>query len=417
MRRPIVGLVVPSIFEGGGVPAVAKFAKDAIEASGEFDLKVISLTTSFRDESSVRMRSPPTWSSGVRSRTGEWHGLSYDHVGANLSELEFMRYMPRRLLGRMLSGVDLIQVIAGSPAWAVPVMGCGKPVVIQVATRTAVERRRRQRVEQGPIAWWRWAMTRITDRLDDRGLRASRAVLVMNPWMLRYACTVGAPSGAWVRYAPPGVDCSFFSPAPDRPSLMKNDAYILAVGRFDDPRKNADLLLEAYAKLNRISKTAPRLQLAGAGDPGARFWRRARELGVEQRIAFHLRPSAGELAAYYRAATCFVLSSDEEGFGIVVIEAMASGIPVVATRCGGPDGIITDGVDGLLVACGDAAGLAERVRDVTEDMGRNLQIGMLARRTVTESYAREAASEKYLDTYRRLLRCAARSGTTGACAD
>jgi glycosyltransferase involved in cell wall biosynthesis len=313
--------------------------------------------------------------------------------------------------------VDLIQVVAGSPAWAVPVAGYGKPVVIQVATRTAVERRRRQRVERGPIAWWRWAMTRITDRFDDRGLRVSRAVLVENPWMLRYACRVGGPNGAWVRYAPPGVDCSFFSPAPDRPSLMKSDAYILAVGRFDDPRKNADLLLEAYAHLTRISKAAPRLQLAGAGDPGARFWRRARELGIEQRIAFHFRPSAEELAAYYRSATCFVLPSDEEGFGIVVIEAMASGIPVVATRCGGPDGIISDGVDGFLVASNDAAGLAERVRDVTEDMARNLEMGLLARRTVVERYSREVASEKYLDTYRRLLRCAARSQGTGACAD
>lgn len=396
-----IGLVVPSIYEGGGVPAVARFLKDAISASNEFKLNIVSLATSARDEASVLLSRPSTWISGVQSTSGEWEGHPYRHIGASLAEIEYRRYLARRQLTEALADVDIIQIVSGAPAWAVATAALGKPTVIQVATRTAVERRRRQRIEKGPVAWWRWLMTRVTDRLDDKGLRAAQAVMVENPWMLRYACATAAASGAWVRYAPPGVDCSFFTPA--APRRLDSKPYILSVGRFDDPRKNVDALLDAYIQTRNIAPDGPRLQLAGAGDPGPSFWRRVRNSGLEGSVSFHLRPSREQLADYYRHAICLVLSSDEEGFGIVVVEAMASGIPVVATRCGGPDGIITDGKDGYLVPIGDRGRMAERIVKLAKDAGLNLQMGQIARQTAISTFAADIAAERYLETYRRLM--------------
>jgi glycosyltransferase involved in cell wall biosynthesis len=198
--------------------------------------------------------------------------------------------------------------------------------------------------------------------------------------------------------APPGVDTNTFYPLPIRHDLAA-EPYILSVSRFDDPRKNVDLLLTAYQRLLQIVPAPPRLLLAGSGRPPERVMRRMRELGLDNKVHFHHRPSQAELSRYYREALCFVLSSDEEGFGIVVTEAMASGVPVVATRCGGPDGIVNDGVDGFLVEVGDAEGLAQKVASLVIDRDLNSRMGLEARLTADSRFSRQATKQAILKAY------------------
>jgi len=194
-----------------------------------------------------------------------------------------------------------------------------------------------------------------------------------------------------------------FRPLPNRLQDFADPGYILSVGRFNDPRKNIGLLLKAFALMRQAMANPPRLKLAGAGDPGPAFWEKVQALGLEESVSFHLRPTREELVAYYQNARCFSLSSDEEGFGIVILEAMACGIPVVATRCGGPDEIITEGVDGYRVPMDDAVAMADRLRRLAEDVAVNRTMGVAARRTVEARFAQEVAGETYLDTYRKLL--------------
>lgn len=403
-RKIKIALVVPSLFDGGGVPAVARFIKDSILRSGEFDLKLVSLATSHRDESSVRLMNPLTWFNGVKIRQGEWDGLPYSHVGCMASELEFQRLKPRAALRNVLNDCDVIQVVSGSPAWALPVVGIGKPVALQVATRAIVERRRKEKVERGPVAWWHWLMTRITNAMDDKALREVDAVQVENNWMQEYANTVGSEQGTWVRFAPPGVDATTFHPVYQRLYSESRGRYILSVGRFDDPRKNIGLLLEAYALMRFSMSDPPPLLLAGAGDPGPDFWQRVRELDLENSVSFHLRPTREQLVMYYQHALCFALSSDEEGFGVVLAEAMACAVPVVATRCGGPESIVVDQVNGFLVPTGNALILADRLQLLVQNMSLNQQMGLAGRQTVETRFTQELAGEAFLDTYRQLLK-------------
>ena len=120
-------------------------------------------------------------------------------------------------------------------------------------------------------------------------------------------------------------------------------------------------------------------------------------------VSFHLRPTREQLVSYYQNALCFALSSDEEGFGVVLAEAMACAVPVVATRCGGPEAIITDTVNGFLVPMGNALVLANRLQLLAQNRALNEQLGLAGRQTVETRFTLEIAGEAFLDSYRRLL--------------
>ena len=250
--RPRIALVVPSVADGGGVSAVARFLKGVVLRTGQFDLRLVSLSVSAKDPLSLRLIAPRSWLNCPAVSVNEWEGFPFVHVGAMAGEFEFQRYQPRRALTQALIDCDLIQVVCGSPAWANAVLGLGKPVSLHVATRVRVERRQRDANARSPSGLWRKTMTVITDCLDDRALRRVDAIQVMNPWMFEYARTLNAKRVVDVRYAPPGVDGELFRPLGYRKPTQ--NPYILCVARFSDPRKNVGLLLEAYAQLPEIGR-------------------------------------------------------------------------------------------------------------------------------------------------------------------
>lgn len=400
-RKPQLGLVVPLLSAGGGVRAVAKFVKDVALSSGYFQLRLISLSMSSRDSDNLRFSSPQTWFRAPKISGGVWEGLPFVHVGAVGGEFEFQRYRPRAALNRVLSDCDILQVVAGSPAWANVARGLGKPVALLSATRARVERRMRDGQSNGALGWWRKSMTAITDRLDDRALREVDAIQVINPWMLEYATTINAGRKVDLRYAPPGIDVESFHPLSQR-SLIA-DPYILCVARLSDPRKNIGLLLEAYAQLPSALIDRVRLVLAGSSGPPTSFWQRVSELGLQQRVSYIARPERDALISLYQNASVFALPSDEEGLGVVLLEAMACAVPVVVTRCGGPDGIITDGTDGYLVALDDAQGMSARLRQLLENHAMNRAMGLKARITVTRKYSEAITGAVFLDIWNGLL--------------
>ncbi|MEK7469129.1 MAG: glycosyltransferase family 4 protein [Planctomycetota bacterium] len=245
-------------------------------------------------------------------------------------------------------------------------------------------------------------MTRFTDKLDDRALKSVAAIQVENPWMLEYARKINSGRQVDLRYAPPGIDAGKFRPNGDRSA--GRGAPILCVGRLDDTRKNVGLLLEAFARMSPEDRQGLKLVLAGQAGPPDSFWEQATALGVRDRIEFVNRPSEEALIALYQQAGLFVLPSDEEGLGVVILESMACGVPVVSTLSGGPDGIITDGADGFLVPRNDAGALAERITQLRGDAVLNRAMGLRARQTIEARYASEVAGRPFLEVWDLLAR-------------
>jgi len=124
---------------------------------------------------------------------------------------------------------------------------------------------------------------------------------------------------------------------------------------------------------------------------------------VDGRVSFVARPSRDELIALYQKAAVFALPSDEEGLGVVLLEAMACGVPVVSTRSGGPDGIITDASDGFLVPLDDAQAMSDRLSRLCADRELNVAMGRAARSTVDHRYAEDVAAEAFVDMWDRMI--------------
>jgi glycosyltransferase involved in cell wall biosynthesis len=239
-------------------------------------------------------------------------------------------------------------------------------------------------------------------------------LLLQERWMLRKAVAVHGISryvssqiqsaygvdGCKVGMIHLPVDLEIFSPGSASPRFG-GTRYFLFVGRMDDPRKNLGLLLEGFAIIQR---QIPNLLLVLVGpieDP-ARLERKTRELGIEAAV----RPLGGvplsELVQLYRGAEGVVLSSHQEGFGMVLCEAMACGTPVVSTRCGGPEEIILHGETGFLVPLDNARALADAMRILWEDKGLRAQMGKRAREEVSERFSSDTIGTQILAAYQRL---------------
>lgn len=151
--------------------------------------------------------------------------------------------------------------------------------------------------------------------------------------------------------------------APSHDELLARDPVILAVGRFV-PEKDFVTLIRAFA---RLETRGARLVILGKGPQQAMLESEVRRLGLEGRVS--MPGYSREPWKHYGAARCFALSSVSEPFGNVVVEAMAYGLPVVATACPGPLEILKYGRFGRIVPLKDDVQLALALDKALADPG------------------------------------------------
>lgn len=390
-----IALVTHSLDHRGGVATMTAFLYRVLEQSGRYAPGIVSLATSASDDCSLRLLTPGTWLRGPRSERREWHGLPYLHVGANLAELEPWRYRPRRVLTEVMRQYDLVQFVVGTAAWGCAAPDLGRPRLLCVAATAREDRVSRSRSGGTLRRPWFELMTRMAMAMEKDALRAADFVFVLSPHTHDALRATVMPDRMAV--APCGIDTNLF-----RPTDLDSDNHILAVGRFSDPRKNVRLLLEAYVLAARRGFDFPELCLIGE-PPGDGLLKGIRDSGVASKVRFLRELPEASLAERYRRARFLVMSSSEEGLGIVILEAMSSGIPVISTRCGGPEWIIREGENGLLVPVGDAEALADAMCRLNSDADLRRRLSAAARQTVVQRFSFEKAGLIYLRKYDELL--------------
>ncbi len=207
-------------------------------------------------------------------------------------------------------------------------------------------------------------------------------------------------------HIPGSVDTERFRPAPEqRPDPARPERDIICVARLD-LAKGVDVLLHAWGRMLREpsewrAHLKPRLRLVGKGVCGAQMERIVAELGIQDSV--ELLGLRTDIVDLLQQSWGFVMPSRWEGMPNALLEAMACGLPCVATRVSGSEDIIADGVNGLLVEPEQPAEMAWALRRIIEDSELAQRLGQEGRATVVRDYQLTTIVEQCLEFYRRRL--------------
>lgn len=250
--------------------------------------------------------------------------------------------------------------------------------------------------------------TRRMDRRVKRGWRTRliygrlvRRVAAISPAVLRCLHEGGVPE-AMTRLVWSSVDPASLAPTRSRDEVRAalevpgSAPFVLAAGALVE-RKGFDVLVDAFALLQVAGAI---LWIAGEGDPAA-LKKRVERHGLAGRV--RLLGRRNDVPDLLAAADVFAMPSRAEGLGIAALEAMAAGLPVVASRVGGLGEVVLDGETGRLVPPGDAAALARALDEVLGDATLRVRLGAAGRARVQAEFTADRMVDAYEALYREVL--------------
>jgi D-inositol-3-phosphate glycosyltransferase len=253
---------------------------------------------------------------------------------------------------------------------------------------------------------------------EQRVIQSADRIIAATPAELSQLQFLYNADGHKINIIPPGVDICHFYPIPEDEArefigIPPCKGMLLFVGRIE-PLKGLDILLEAIAIMKKehgIEESMFCLSVIG-GDleltPDAmssemlRLQRLREKYGLEEMVALLGKRSQDTLAYYYSAAKVVVMPSHYESFGMVALEAMACGTPVVASDVGGLAYLVKDGVTGFTVPAGDPWILADRLTQLLYNENQRQQMGDQAAQYARE-YAWESITQRIRAVYAELL--------------
>jgi D-inositol-3-phosphate glycosyltransferase len=317
-----------------------------------------------------------------------FRGMNTRAIGAWFPEWEPQRIRSNALWWRALSEYDSFILVTGSAHAGLPLAENGKQFAAWISSTVSDDRRERLVKSHNLAAWFeRMGLKRIL-RAESQVIDAtSRLLVVSNDTEKHIAKNTNHPSEVW----PFPVDTIKFNPPKEHHSRVPK---FLFVGRANDPRKRIELFFAACTALQRnhadlnfsatiISSAKP--DLSNLSFPSD--W-----------IA---NASEEELIEQYRTATALVLTSEQEGLGIAAMEAMACGLPVISTHCGGPETFIEDGKSGFFVP-DDPEAIAERMFELATDESLRSTIGAAAYARIENGFSEQVWNEKIENLLRGL---------------
>ena len=225
--------------------------------------------------------------------------------------------------------------------------------------------------------------------------RLADRMIVLNAVDHEFARARGWLPADRVELVPHGVSSRFLSGVPD----ARRGAGALFCGSWDHV-KGVSVLVDAWTTLHQTGIVVP-LTVLGPGVPAAQVLE-SFPVSVRPHVTVIERVPEDRVIDEYRRHDLMVFPSTYEGFGLVVLEAMSQGLPVVATPVGCAAELIVDGVNGLRVAPRNGAAIAAAVRALAGDEALRHRLGNAARQTA-QSMSWQATARKTLDVYRRAL--------------
>ncbi len=244
-------------------------------------------------------------------------------------------------------------------------------------------------------------------RIADRIIAATQAEVAQLEWLYQAGMNN-------IVIIPPGVDISHFYPIPDDEAkefigVPPCEQMVLYVGRIE-PLKGIDTLIQAIAILHQRGLLVCLSVIGGDGDldqeeanvETLRLREMCVQAGVEDLVTFLGKRSQDTLPYYYSAANAVVVPSHYESFGMVALEAMACGTPVVASQVGGLAFLVQDGQTGFTVPVEDPHALADRLALLLQDEELRHKMGMQAA-AFSRKYSWEKITSQIIGLYKKIL--------------
>ncbi|HUG19006.1 MAG TPA: glycosyltransferase family 4 protein [Planctomycetaceae bacterium] len=252
--------------------------------------------------------------------------------------------------------------------------------------------------------------TRLQDRIRNRlACRNTQGVVTVSQERQAHYIRENGVNPNKVICIPNGIDVERFVPDETSRSAIRADLGITgnetvcgAIGHFGR-EKGLDLVIQAFAKLVR-AEPARRIRLLIVGQGTAEQTDQLKQLAAElppERVLF--LGFRKDIEACFRAFDLFVHAPHSEAFGLVVAEAMAVGLPVVATRAGGIPEIVLDGETGRLVPVGDVSALAHALDETINQPDLRERWGEAGRERSREEFSLTIPAERYAKVYRAIL--------------
>jgi D-inositol-3-phosphate glycosyltransferase len=392
-----LALITQDLRNGGGVEMMGRFLYTYLQKTLQFEVDVLAYAPfKFQPELSVSLLNILKKAPTLGSATVSYKGLEQQVIGAYFPEFEPQRYKSNSLWLKKLQSYDIVQLAAGSASQGYCILESKKKFISWVATTLYDDRKDR-------IANLKPPYKTYEDRIAKRLEQYERAVLMRSEMVLplsNYTKKMILALGDFASHlnigvvSPVPVDTDLFHPN----KSVKRESVVM-VGRFNDPRKNLPLLLKAYAKLKAKKNSLPRLKIAGEKQPNSEFLSLINTLKLQDDVVFCGTLSLSGLIQLYQEAKVFVLPSMQEGQGIVVVEAMACGTPVISTKCGGPEMLIHHGQDGLLVENNRVDDMAEKLDVLLSDDNFQKTLSEAAREKVIREFSSEVIGRRFIKLY------------------
>lgn len=358
---------------GGGTETITQILTDSFKNSGaDVTLIYLSRDKKFRIKKEQHRNSDNTWE------------ISLGYV----PNMAYLEHLTTAILAKInLDDFDRFIVAGGQNSPGSFFLPYQKKFLCWIGTTWHDEFRVRSIMGEARNGNWSIALNKLFNPInihfEKKIFKRSARILVQSKYTFKTITNYYKIDSSKVRVLPIPVDTTRYHP-------LKNDSqpierYILMVGRVDDRRKNTPFLVKAFDIIQREVPDV-KLFLIGQTARNSRTKKLINQLNLNEKVILFGKVSNEKLIGFYRHAELFVLSSVQEGLGIVYLEAMACGIPVVTTKCGGSEDIIIHGHNGYLVDQNDLKGFANAVIRLLKNRSLRRELGQNAREYIVKHH-------------------------------
>ena len=340
----------------------------------------------------------PSWQLVSGKRPGVREGTCFDDfpcvaIGCWLPELEFTYYLPSARMRKLIESHDRHIVVGGTVLAAYPLVSTKTPHLVWCAS-TMIEDRieRRRSMPFLRRIYDRYIVSFVQRLMERKILKGNGQFMAVSSYAQKSLVSAGGASGH-VCKVPIPVDLDFYKP----PSAPPKPGVIGFAGRPNDPRKNLALLFHA---VRRLLDRGESVELRLTGSETKTLGRLAEELKISEYVSWSGWLDEDELRRFFHGLDVFVIPSTDEGLNIAGLQAMASGTPVISTRCGGPEDYVIDGETGILVSSNPEE-MTSAISELVGDRTKRNHLGGNARHFVEEHYSHDTFKESFAAAWQK----------------